>query len=383
MSDASVAPWSRSRLLVEGVVVRDFRNLTKVDFAPASRLNVIVGNNGHGKTSLLEAIYFVATSRSFRTSKLAELVRHDTHQCVVRGRFAEHDEGSSPVVREQTATVERGRCQVRIDGNRPSTLAQFATRSPVVVFHPNELTLSTGPGAARRTLLDRLALFIDPLSADHRGRYAHAVRSRQKLLRVGLTSSERGDLDAFEELCAYHGAALTTGRIRAALVLVPALERAFAQIGATDLALEARFVPGGSVDAAEARAELQRRRERDLRRPSPGFGPHRDDLVLSLNGHPARLVASQGQHRALTLALKAAEAECIAQVRSLEPVLLLDDVSSELDAARTLALFSFLGRTGSQVFLTTTRRELIVAASISPSDRQDFELSQGVLHPLG
>jgi DNA replication and repair protein RecF len=382
VSDAPVLPWSRPRLLVERVVVRDFRNLTKVDFAPASRLNVIVGDNGHGKTSLLEAIYFAATSRSFRTSKLAELVRHEARQCVVRGRFAECDEGSTVLVREQTATVERGRCQVRIDGNRPPTLAEFATRSPVVIFHPNELALSSGPGAGRRTLLDRLALFLDPLSADHRGRYAHAVRSRQKLLRAGITSSERADLEAFEELCAYHGAALTAARLRAALDLVPALERAFAQIGATDLVLEARFVPGGSTDVGEARVELRRQRERDLRRPSPGFGPHRDDLVLSLNGHPARLVASQGQHRALTLALKAAETECIAQVRGLEPILLLDDVSSELDAARTQALFSFLGRSGSQVFLTTTRRELIVASSISPSHRHDVELSQGVLRPL-
>jgi DNA replication and repair protein RecF len=157
-----------STLILQHLRVRDLRNLTRVDLAPAPRVNVVSGNNGQGKTSLLEAIYFAATSRSFRTHFPGELVRHGASVAAVVARFVE---GPAPgLAREQTAAVEGRACVVRIDGNRPQSLAEYATRSPVVAFHPDEMVLSSGPAAARRTLLDRLALFMDPSSADHRAR---------------------------------------------------------------------------------------------------------------------------------------------------------------------------------------------------------------------
>lgn len=367
---------ARPRLLLERVVVRDLRNLERVTFEPAPRLNVVSGDNGHGKTTLLEAIYFAATSRSFRTPKLGELVRRGATTAMVRATFAESAEASS-LSREQTAVVEGSRATVRIDGNRPETLAAFATRSPIVAFHPEELALSTGPAAGRRRLLDRLALFIEPSSADHRARYAHAIRARQRLLH----DRSLAGVDAFEELAALHGAALTRARNRAALTLETELCAAFVEIGAPGLELRTRFVPGGSEDADVARRELGERRERDAHRPSASFGPHKDELVLELGGYAARGSASQGQHRALTLALKAAETACIAAVRGVEPILLLDDVSSELDGKRTEALFAFLARSRGQIFLTTTRRELIVTPQIPSGDRRDFRLVGGALEP--
>jgi DNA replication and repair protein RecF len=160
-----------STLILQHLRVRDLRNLGRVDLEPAPRVNVVAGNNGQGKTSLLEAVYFAATSRSFRTHQAAELVRHGAAVAAVVARFAEMGGGPAPVVtREQTAAVEGRACVVRVDGNRPQSLTDYATRSPVVAFHPDEMVLSSGPAAARRTLLDRLALFMDPTSADHRAR---------------------------------------------------------------------------------------------------------------------------------------------------------------------------------------------------------------------
>ena len=370
-------------LRLEQLSVRDVRNLARVDVEPAERVNVIAGHNGHGKTSILEAIYFAATSKSFRTSAPEELVRHGASACMVRARFAEHALGIEPIAREQVATVTGRRCAVRLDGNRPASLAAFATRSPVVAFHPDELALSSGPAQGRRTLLDRIALFVDPASADHRGRYVRALRARQQLLR---RSSERPadeparpDVAAFEELCAVHGAALTRARERAAAALAGELVSAFTEIAAPGLGLVARYRPGGSARPDEARERLVEERRRDAFRATAGFGPHRDDLVLLLDGHPARVVASQGQHRALTLALKAAEAACVARVRGVEPILLLDDVSSELDPERTSALFEFLSERRGQIFLTTTRPELIVTRGIEPPERADFHVQNGLL----
>lgn len=372
-------PDTSRSLRLDRLAVREVRNLAKADVEPAPRLNVIAGGNGHGKTSLLEAIYLAATSRSFRTASLGEMVRHGAEIASVRARFVEESpEGS--MAREQTVALQAGRAVVRIDGNRAASLAEFATRSPVIVFHPEELELTRGGASRRRTLLDRLSLFMDPASADHRARYGRALRARQELLR------ERGidavELDAFEELCARHGAALTRARRRAAEALAAEVRGAFAEIASPDLTLDVSFTPGGSEDEEEARTELQRRRRGDARRKSAGFGPQRDDLALLLDGHPARVVGSQGQHRALTLALKAAEAACVAAVRGVGPILLLDDVSSELDRERTHALFTFLGHARGQIFLTTTRPELIEAAHLEPGDRRDFEVVRGVVTAL-
>ncbi len=371
------------RLILERLRVRDLRNLASVDLEPAPRVNVVSGSNGHGKTSLLEAIYFAATSRSFRTHRAAELIRHGATVGSARARFLEESDDIAPLAREQTAALDGKTCTVRLDDNRPPTLAEFATRSPVIAFHPEELALSTGPAPARRTLLDRLALFMDPTSADHRARYARALKARQQLLRKAAGSSlESAEIDAFEVLCARHGAAMTRARAAAVDALDRELVSAFQQIAAPELTLEARFEPGGSADAAVAAEELRRRRPRDAFRPSAGFGPHRDDLGLYLDGHPARIVGSQGQHRALTLALKAAETAAIAAARGLDPILLLDDVSSELDRERTAALFTFLSLTRGQIFLTTTRPELIVTPGIQGSDRRDFLVASGRLEPL-
>src|SRR5262245_55954408 len=204
-------------LRLEHLTVRDLRNLAHVDVEPAPRINVIAGDNGHGKTSVLEAIYFAATSRSFRTNTPSELVRHGAERAVVRARFAEHEANGSPLAREQVASIAGRRCTVRLDGNRPPSLAAFATRSPVVIFHPDELALPSGPAQGRRTLLDRIALFVDPASADHRTRYARALRARQQILhRQQDATAARGDVEAFESLAAEHGAALTRSRERAA-----------------------------------------------------------------------------------------------------------------------------------------------------------------------
>jgi DNA replication and repair protein RecF len=360
--------------------VRDLRNLAKVDLDPAPRINVISGNNGHGKTTILEAIYFAATSRSFRTHRLGEMVRHGERIASVVARFLELRHGF-PLVREQTAAVAGKTAVVRLDGARAPNLADFATRSPVVAFHTDELSLSSGPALRRRTLLDRLALFMAPASADHRARYARALRARQRLLHQARPEPlDAASVESYEELCADHGAALTAARSLAAAALAAELVPAFRRIAAPGLELTVRYLPGGSADPDEARTELARQRPRDAYRPSPGFGPHRDDLDLRIDDHPVRLVASQGQHRAITLALKAAEASAIAAARGLPPILLLDDVSSELDPERTTALFAFLGDSYGQIFLTTTRPELILTPGIDAADRRDFRVERGVVH---
>lgn len=363
---------SPARVVFEQLSVRSFRNIAELTFAPAPRLNVIVGDNGQGKTSLLEAVYFVATSRSFRTEKLQELVQQDSERLTVR---ADIDEAGQ--ARQQTAVLGPGARSLSIDGKRATRLGSYATRTPVVVFHPGDLSLVSGSAAGRRRLLDRVALYLSPASMDSRLRYEKAVRERQRALEQ--RGARAAELDAYEELAARHGAELSRARRQAAGELSAALAVAFERIAAPGLSLAGAYRPGGGEDPVAFQQELAERRAQDLRRGSASFGPQRDDLVLELDGRSAQKHASQGQQRVLTLALKAAELECVRKARRVDPVLLLDDISSELDPTRIGAVQQFVKGLGSQVFATTTRPELFATPEIGASERADWRMSSGRL----
>ncbi len=362
-------------LVIEHVSVRRMRNLAEVDVAFGPRFNVVAGDNGQGKTNLLEALYLLATSKSFRASRPGELVEHGGELASVRGTVREGDLG-----REQSVGVKTGARMVRIDGKRPPSLAAYAVATPIVIFHPGEIALSMAGGSERRRLLDRVGLYLEPASMGELESYTRALRERQRALDVRGPSAS--DLDQWEELIVRHGLRVMRTRRRAATELSREAERAFKRIAASGLVLTAAYAPGAPEDDARFREELASQRARDQRRGGAGTGPHRDDLTLAIDDHPVRGVASQGQHRAVVLALKAAEVEVVGAARDVRPVLLLDDVSSELDRGRTAALFAFLRAHEGQVFLTTTRPELIdTGAAEGPRDRVDLRVVSGTVRP--
>ncbi len=365
-----MSPVARARIQVERLRVLAFRNIRHLELTPAARFNVIAGDNGQGKTSLIEALYVVATSRSFRTNRLMEVIRQGDEAASI----------SLNVMLDNQRSEQRGRIGARertwlIDGKKPTRLVDYATRTPVVVFHPGDLALVSGAASGRRTLLDRIVLFLDPVGGDARLRYARALKARQRVL------DERGpkavELDAIEAVAAASGARLCRARSLASERLAEALCVAFEKLSSGGLELTARYSPGGVTNEAEFASQLGRHRERDRLRRSASFGPQRDDLELLLNGRSAKNYASQGQQRLLTLSIKMAELFCVAEAGQVEPILLLDDVSSELDPERTGAVYDFLYGTKSQVFVTTTRPELFVTPSLPAGDRADFVLREG------
>jgi DNA replication and repair protein RecF len=358
-------------LAVETLSVRGLRNLASVDLELGRRFNVLAGDNGQGKTNLLEAVYLLATSRSFRTAKLSELVGAPAEIATIRAQVRENGD-----VRVQSVGLRSGLRSVRVDGKRPVTLASYAVRTPVVVFHPGVLSLTLGSGAERRKLLDRVALYLSASSlADVEG-YARALRSRQRVLE--LRGENAADLSEWEELLTRHGLAVSQARSIAADRLGPQAMHAYGQIGAADVRLTVNYQRSAPPDADTFRAMLAQSRRDDRMRGSARIGPHRDDLVLILGDRPVRGIASQGQHRAVVLALELAEMQVVAEARGVCPILLLDDVSSELDRTRTAALFSVLREDGrGQVIVTTTRPELVDIGSAYSEDRRDFTVVGG------
>lgn len=370
-----VTPIRSPNFKLTRIAIHAVRNIRALSLEPHPRLNLVVGRNGHGKTSLLESIYVVATTKSFRTAKLSEIVKHGEASSAIHATFVETHDSLPDLDRQQTVSIVKGRAHPTIEGNKPARAADYAIRSPVVVFHPDELALSTGPASLRRRLLDRVATYQNANHVAHLGQYLRALKARQEMLRTHAGDS--AGLTAYEALCAKHGAHVTRARADAASFLAEDLTVAFRRIADPRLALTVRFAGGGSADEASAVETLSQRRGRDARSKAASFGPHRDELEIALDGSPAREVASQGQHRAIALSLKAAESLAIRRATGLEPIQLLDDVSSELDEERTRALFDFLLESRGQIFLSSAQPEAVRAHLPEDAEKLEIPLENG------
>lgn len=368
-------------MLVRSLTLRDVRNLETLTLAPAPRFNVFIGDNGQGKTNLLEALYVACALRSFRTSRLAEIICLGEGEARIGATVQRGD-----MERELAIAVRERSKTVRLDGKAVRPLSRYFGTFNAVLFAPEDLQTPRGSPGGRRRLLDRAVFNLAPGYLVEAQRYDRALRSRNALLREHRAGTVRADLlDVYDRQLGSLGARLI-GRRKALLeALEPRFRAAFEAITRADLSAALRYEPsvGGEAAAegeraAEIEARLRDERARDLARGATSSGPHRDDLTFILDGHPAQSYASQGQLRALVLAWKTAEIELLTAAHGEAPVFLLDDVSSELDAARNAYLFDFLAASESQCFITTTHSRHVLL----DRDRVDFQVHSGSVSRL-
>ncbi|HWV37982.1 MAG TPA: DNA replication/repair protein RecF [Vulgatibacter sp.] len=338
--------------------LHDFRNVEVARLEIGPRATVIVGPNGQGKTNLLEAAYFLATLRPLRASRPAELVRFGAPGCRVEGRFAF---GGSR--RDFAVTIEDGARQAWVDGKKVRDLEEYFGGVSVVAFTPDDLALVKGGPEGRRRALDRAVFNRFPGYLAESREYGRALRARNRLLREEAAPRM---IEAFDAPLARLGARLTSRRLALVSELAPRFTEVLARLGQGELRGEIRYAPkvaegaeGEEAIAARLEEELSRRLGRDRERGFTSVGPHADTLGIQLGGRPARLYASQGQQRAIVLALKIAEIENLRQSHGYQPLLLLDDVSSELDRTRNEQLMHHLAGMEGQVILTTTDPEVL------------------------
>jgi DNA replication and repair protein RecF len=343
--------------------IRDFRNLAEVDLAPSPRATILVGENGQGKTNLLEAIYLLATLKPLRAKRLAELVRFGAAAGAVAGDF----DGPGGL-RRVAVRVEAGGRTATLDGKVQDGLDQYFDGLAAVCFSPDDLLLVKGGPEGRRRFLDRAAFNRWPAVLGEAREYVRALRARNAALRGGSPEVEA----SFRAPLVRAAARLLVRRRSLLEELAPRLAAAFAEIsgpGAPEALLAYLPASGMRVDgrddeiAARLDEILARRVERDRERGYTSAGPHMDELALALGGHGARPYGSQGQQRALVLALKVAEIENLRAALGRPPLLLLDDVSSELDPAKNGYLLAYLAGLPAQAFLTSTDRRLLEAAA--------------------
>ncbi len=361
-----------------------FRNLDHVALEAHPRFNILEGDNGQGKTNLLEAIYLLATFRSFRDARSAELIGWGHATALVRGEA---------VRREVTRTIAveisaKGR-RAELDGKAVTSLSSFFGHLNVVLFGPDDLAVTKEGPALRRRLLDRAVFGVWPAYLDEARAYATALKSRNKLLKQsGGRAVDPALMASFDQELARRGARVLWRRLTYVDSFRPLFERVLSDMTGGKLEGDLRYVglPGAREGADEEALEaafterLAATVDTDLRRGYTTSGPHTDDLDFSLAGRPVRQFASQGQHRAFVLALKVAEMQRIAQALGVFPVLLLDDVSSELDRTRNAQLMSYLDGAGGQVFITTTDRRWVQVGRTDETARV-FTVRGGVLGP--
>ena len=347
-------------MLVASVELRDFRTYIRAHAELGERLTVVHGPNGVGKTNLLEALYFGCTGRSMRTNNEREVVRFGAG--AARTVLTCGDEDG---MHELSVGFVPGQAKaMRVDGASVERMLDVPGRPLVSVFLPDRLELIKGAPAVRRAHLDQFVAALWPARTETRRLYSQALAQRNALIaRIRSGRGSRGSLQSWDAQLARHGIALMSDRRSAMDLLTAPFERLGGALGLEGDPKVFYRPRSRATEPAEMVRELGERVDGDLERGFTGHGPHRDDLATEHGGHDLRAYGSQGQQRLALLALLLAEREVIAEHRLAPPLMLLDDVMSELDRDRRQALVDLLRSTPGQSVITATDLEHVPGSS--------------------
>ena len=318
----------------------DFRTFAEASFRPEPQgITVISGPNGSGKTTLLEAVGYLGTQRSFRGSPREALVRTGAERAIIRASLREENHN----LLVEAELVPGGRSRIQLNRQPARTRRELTRAVPVTVFSPDDLALVQGPPAGRRDVLDDALSLLEPMGGALVEEVERILRQRGALLRQSgrrAGADVLQSLDVWDQRLADAGTELANKREDLVTNLAPVVERAYralAEVGPDRPSLLVRLAyrRSWSAELADALAQV---RQDDLRRGVSTTGPHRDELVIELDGRDGRTQASQGEQRCLALALRLAVHQLVTGRLGQPPILLLDDVFSELDPRRSQAL---------------------------------------------
>lgn len=363
-----------------------FRNYGEAVVHLAPSLNVISGKNAQGKTNLVEAVATLALTRSPRAHTAADLIQWGQTRCQIEATVSRPGGDTALTVRfAREAASTRVSRATSVDG-KASPARRLLGLCPVVLFWPEDLQLVKAGPDGRRRLLDVLLTQLDPRATAHLLRYRRVLEQRNALLhRIRVDGSGSSALPGFTRELAHHGARVCVARARLVEELMPLAAAALTELSGGGERLALRYAPshGGSCtdddEAEQALSEaLESRRTEEVARGVTVAGPHRDDVEIALDERPARVAASQGQQRSIVLACKVAEMRYVGQRAGTAPVVLLDDVLSELDHERRARLLSLLAAGAAGQVLVTTTDALTAVDGFSGT--QHLEVEAGTVH---
>ena len=341
---------------MESLDLKNFRNYCRQAFVFCPGINIFYGKNGQGKTNILEAVYYLSVSRSFRTSQDSEIVRLGSDYFYLQGTFA-IGEGRHFA---EIGYMQPRSLQIKING-KPFSRSEYLYRHPVVVFAPDDLLMVKEGPSVRRHFLDMECSRLKPLYYGRLRDYYRALRQRNRLLKEnrGNRYFDISLLEPWEQVLAQSGSWIIRERIRFLESLESLAQPYFASLTAESEKLSLCYksaldpVDGSEWDEGFMKEQLVKSRSLELRKGSTSLGPHLDDFILLINGLDIRKYGSQGQQRSTVLALKMGEVDLFDRAGGERSILLLDDVFSELDGDRRRRLLNFLNSRDDQSFITT------------------------------
>lgn len=328
---------------LKSLYLRNFRNYKDAEIHFSPRLNVIYGDNAQGKTNLLEAIYLVATGRSFRTQHIGELIRENEPFFHLEAAWVR--DGVSQIAK---ITFDGQNRRLQLDGNSYTSFHPLLGALPSVLYTPNDIELINGSPAIRRRFLNLHLAQSDPLYVHHLTRFWRAMKQRNCLLRM----KENEALECWEVEMAQSASYLLKVRQEMIEEIKGPLEKQGQLLSIQKESHEFRFQPSHSPNPELYLQQLKKNRSREKELGLTLTGPHRDDLTLQVEGKPARLFASEGQKKTAIAALKLAEWERLTQRIQTPALMGIDDLGLHLDETRQKLLRASLEQLG-QVFVTT------------------------------
>lgn len=368
------------RVFLPHVTVRQFRNLESSTIEFSDRFNLLTGDNGQGKTNLLESIYLLGNLKSFRNARNVEMVRRGAEWAHVEGEVVRHGCRTRLSLRIEPMTRRPW-----VDGKDPERVSDYLKLLPTVLFTPEDIDIVKGEPERRRRFLDRSIFMTDPVYLRELQLYNRVLMNRNQLLRSGNVSS----LDAWDHELVSRGTVILLKRIRHVGRLDRISQCRYGELSGSGEVLSVRYrssvpVDEGAesfVDLAERfHRELSVRRSEELSRRTSIVGPHRDDFTPAIDGRDSRRYASQGEQRTVALTLRMAELELYEESSGYSPVLLMDDLASELDDGRLRRITEFLEQKNIQIFASSTGYHPIFGSLIAEGKR--FGVSHGTVSPL-
>ncbi len=348
--------------------LRDFRNYARLDADFSPGFHLLLGDNAQGKTNILEAIYLMATLRSFRGVGSAQMIRHGAKGYFVGGNVVGQGDHE---IKMYWSARERN---LSLDGQPVKKLVDYLGALRTVVFCTEDLMLVKGTARARRRFLDLLLAQTQPGYLPLLQRYMHSVRARNALLKS--RSADEAALESFSTELVKLGNDIIRARRELVPKFSPLARLAYRRISNDAEELRIEYSPSVKNDFA---VELAQSRAREKTFRATLVGPHRDDVQLLLNEKSAAQFGSEGQKRTLAIALKMAQAEFLAGIHGSAPILLIDDVMGELDVKRRSGLLPLLEharKTSGQVFMTCTEENW---PSELGKDLQRWQVVRGTL----
>jgi DNA replication and repair protein RecF len=361
-------------VILRSITLRNFRNYKADTLTFHERFNLIVGDNAQGKTNLLEAIHLLFAFRPFKQASMEKLILLGETESRIKGEI---DSDSS--LNEVHITLTKTGKTVKLNGKIIYNMSRVVGKFKVVAFLPSDLDLVKGPPQERRRYIDTLISAFDPVHFKDLKSYFRAVTQRNALL---MQKQDRGDtLEVWDDRIAEIGGRIIRRRIRIIEKLEPEAERIYGFVSGQKADVRIYYKPSFKLESNfedALRKELRSTFKQDRIRGHTSTGPHRDVIEFSINGKDASVLASQGEAKTLALSLKTSEIKLTRNILGRNPVLLLDDITSELDEMRRNFLFRLLDGFAGQVFVTaTTMKEVF-----RKDDKKIFQIKSGRAQPF-